>query len=132
MAITPPWALHVDGSNCSNRLTTIGLTGTVTADNTSLTVTALDGPVVTLTGNSTNATCIGTYSTKGGCAAGLRGRVAGINIPHIANQLNGALTNSVQGTLNVAGDIAQSAAPALRVAMTSPELSLSTCPAIQA
>ena len=30
-------ALHVDGSTCFNRLTTMGLTGTVTADNTSLT-----------------------------------------------------------------------------------------------
>jgi hypothetical protein len=94
MAIPPPWALHVDGSNCFNRLTTIALTGSVTADNTA--------------------------------------RVACINIPYIANQLNGTFTSSAQGTFNLAGDIAQSAAPALKLALTSPELSPSTRPAIQA
>ena len=121
MAIPPPWALHVDGSNCFNRLTPVGLTGAVPADNTSLTVTALDGQVVTPTGNFTNATVIGTYSINGECAVSGRGLVTGIDVPYIANQLNG----------NV-GDIAQSAAPALRVALTSPELSPSTRPAIQA
>jgi hypothetical protein len=115
MAIPPPWALHIDGSNCFNRLAPIGLTGTV--DNTSLTVTALDGQVVT---------------TTGGCIAGGPGRVTGINIPCIANHLNGPFTNSAEGTVNVAGDVAQSAAPALRLALKSPELSPSTRPAIRA
>ena len=123
MAIPPPWALHVDGSICFNRLTPIGLTATVTADNTSLTVTALDGQVVTTTGR---------YTTNGGCVADGPGRVTGINIPCIANHLNGTFTNSAQGTVNVAGDIAQSAAPALRLALKSPELSPSTRPAIPA
>ena len=67
MAIPPPWALHIDGSNCFNRLAPIGLTGTV--NNTSLTVTALDGQVVTTTG---------TYTTNGGCIAGGPGRVEGM------------------------------------------------------
>jgi hypothetical protein len=132
MAITPPWALHVDGSNCSHRLTAIGLTGTVTADNTSLTLTALDGQVVTFTENSANATFTGTDSNNVRCAASDRGRVTGINIPYTASQLNGTFTSSAQGTFNLAGDIAHSAAPALRVALKSPELSLSTRPAIQA
>jgi hypothetical protein len=103
MAITPPRALHVDGSNCF-KLTPIGLMDTVTADNTSLIFTALDGQVVTLTANFTNATFTGTSSTNTGCVAGDRGRVTGINIPYIANQLNGTFTNSAQGTFNVAGD----------------------------
>jgi hypothetical protein len=132
MAITPLWALHVGASNCSNRPTAIGLTGPVTADNTSLTFTAIDGQLVPFTDNSTNATFTGTYSINGGCAAGDRGRVTGINIPYTASQLNGAFTSSAQGTFNLAGDIAHSAAPALRVALKSPELSLSTRPAIQA
>jgi hypothetical protein len=122
MAITPPWALHVDGSNRFNRLTTVGLTVTVTADST---------PLI-FTGNFTNTTSNATYSTNGECVAGARGRVTGINIPYIADQLNGTFTNSVQRTLNVAGDIAPSAAPVLRLALKSPELSLSTRPAIQA
>ena len=41
MAIRPPRALHVDGSNCFNRVTAIGLASTLTADNTSLTFRAL-------------------------------------------------------------------------------------------
>ena len=132
MAITPLWALHVGASNCFNRPTSIGLAGPVTADNTSLTFTAIDGQLVPFTDNSTNATFTGTYSINGGCAAADRGRVPGINIPHTASQLNGAFTSSAQGTFNLAGDIAHSAAPALRVALKSPELSLSTRPAIQA
>src|ERR1700732_1333693 len=106
MAITLPRALHADGSNCFNRLTPIGLAGTVTADKTSLTFTALEGQVVTFTENSANATFTGTYSINSGCAAGCRGRVTGINIPYIANQLNGASTTSAQGIFNLAGDIA--------------------------
>src|SRR5271169_1882043 len=46
----------------------MGLTRTVTADSTSLTSTALDGQVVTFTGNFTN-TFTGTYSVNGGCDA---------------------------------------------------------------
>jgi hypothetical protein len=51
MAITPSRALHTDGSNCFNRLTSIGLAGTLTADNTSLTFTAVVGHVVIFTEN---------------------------------------------------------------------------------
>lgn len=103
MAIPPPWALHIDGSNCFNRLATLGLTGALTADNISLTVAALDGQVASPTRNSTNATFTGTYSINGGCAAGGRGRVTGINIPQIANQLNGSCTNSAQGIFERGG-----------------------------
>jgi hypothetical protein len=131
MAITPPRALHVDASNCFNRLTTIGLAGTVTADNTSLTFTALDGQVVTFTENSANATFTGTDSNNVGCAASDRGRVIGINIPYLANQLNGTFTSSAEGTFNLAGDIAQRAAQAVRLALKPRELSLSTRPAIR-
>jgi len=66
MEITPPRALHVDGSNCSDRLTSLGFTGTVTADNISLTFTGLDGEVVTFIGNLTNAPFTGIYSMDGG------------------------------------------------------------------
>jgi hypothetical protein len=131
MAITPLWALHVGASNCFNRLTPIGLAGTLAADNTSLTFTALDGQVVTFTENSANATFTGTDSKNVGCAAGDRGRVTGINIPYIANQLNGAFSSSAEGTLNLAGNIAQRAAQAVRLAFKSRELSPSTRPAIR-
>jgi hypothetical protein len=132
MAITLPWALHVGATNCFNRPNALGMATTATADNASLTFTGLDGQVVTFTKNSTNATFTGTCRIFGGSAAADLGRVTGINVPCIANQLNGTFTSSAQGTFNLAVGIAQSAAPALWVALKSPELSLSTRPAIPA
>jgi hypothetical protein len=111
MAITPPWALHVGAPNCFNRPTAIGIATTVTADDTAVTFTALDGQVVTFSEYSTNATFTGTDSNNRGCAAGDRGRVIGISIPPIVNQLNGTSTSSAEGIFNLACDIAQPAAP---------------------
>ena len=54
MAITPPWALHVGAPNYFNRPTAIGMVGTLTADNSSMAFTALDGQVANE--YSTNAT----------------------------------------------------------------------------
>ncbi len=99
MAIPPPWALHVGAANCFNRPTAVGMATAVTADDTSVTFTALDGQVVTYSEYFTNATFTGTDCNKGGYAAGDRGRVTGINIPYIPNQLNGASTSSAQGIL---------------------------------
>jgi hypothetical protein len=45
---------------------------TVTADDASVTFTALDGQVVTFSEYSTNATFTGTDINNGGCAAGDR------------------------------------------------------------
>jgi hypothetical protein len=109
-------ALHVDGSQCFNRLTTLGLTGTLTADTTSLTSTAIEGQVISLTGTFTGdasniATFTGTYNVASGCAAGDHGTITGFSIPYIANQLSGTFTNSAQQIFNVTGDIAQSGNP---------------------
>ena len=101
-------ALHVDGSNCFDRLNTIGLTGTVTADSTSLSSAPIDGQVVALTGTFADFTFNGTYRIKGGCAAGQQGSLTGINIRNIGNNLSGSFTNSAQKTFNVVGEIAQS------------------------
>jgi hypothetical protein len=101
-------ALHVDRSNCIDRLTIMSLTGNVTAGDTSLTATSMNGQAVTFTGNFTNTTFTGTYKIKGGCATGEQGNITGINVPYIANQLSGTFTTSTQETFNVTGDIAQS------------------------
>jgi hypothetical protein len=81
MAITTPLALHASASNCFNRLTTFGLASTVTAVNTSLTFTALDGQVVTFNEKSAKSTFTGPDSNNVGCAASDRERVTNINIP---------------------------------------------------
>jgi hypothetical protein len=101
-------ALHVDGSKCVDRLTTVGFTGTVSAGATSLISTAVNGQVIAFTGNFTDTTFIGTYRIKGGCADGEAGKVVGGNIPYIGNTLAGTFTNSANKTFDVAGDIAQS------------------------
>jgi hypothetical protein len=101
-------ALHVDGSNCFDQLTTIVLTGTVTADSTSLTSAAIDGQIVTFTGNFADFTFNGTYRINGGCAAGYQGKLTGMNVWNIGNNLTGTFTNSAQKTFNIVGKIAQS------------------------
>jgi len=72
MAITPPWALHVGAPNCFNRSIAMGMPPNVTADDTSVTFTALDGEGVTSNEYSTRATFTGTNIINGGCAAGDR------------------------------------------------------------
>jgi hypothetical protein len=87
MWITALRSLHADGLNCFNRPTSIGLAGTLTADNTCLTFTVVDGQIVTFTGHSANAAFSKTDSKNVGYAACDRGRVARFNIPYIADQL---------------------------------------------
>jgi hypothetical protein len=112
-------AVHVDGSNCFDRMTTIGLTGTLTGGNISLTSTPVGGQVTTFTGSITDNALTGTYSPgrftgtytiNGGCADGDQGNVTGSKILYIANTLNGTFTTSGGGTFDVAGDVAQDSA----------------------
>ncbi|MBZ5655444.1 MAG: hypothetical protein LAO56_09210 [Acidobacteriia bacterium] len=100
-------AVHVDGSNCFDRLTTMGLTGTLTGSNISLTSTSVAGQVTSFTGSITDNTLTGTYTINGGCADGDRGNVTGIKILTIANTLNGTFTTSGGETFDVAADVAQ-------------------------
>jgi hypothetical protein len=101
-------ALHVDGSNCFDRLTTLLLTGSVTAQGTSLTSAAMDGQVVTLTGNFVDYNFNGAYKINGGCAAGYQGKVTGIKVWNIGDNLSGTFTNAAQKAFNIVGKIAQS------------------------
>jgi len=110
-AVSVSGALHVDGSNCFNQLTTMSLTGTWTANSSasSLTSTAVDGQVVTFTGDFTNGGFTGTYSVNGGCDDGDQGSVTGININLFdADAWDGTFTSSAQKTFNVSGAFAQS------------------------
>ncbi len=111
-------AVLVAGSKCFDRQTTIGLTGTLTGSNVSLTSTAADGQVTTLTGsirddarNGTDSAFTGTYAVNGGCANGDNGSVTGIRIPFIGNILKGTFTTSRGETFDMAGDEAQYGTP---------------------
>jgi len=107
-------ALHVDGSNCFDRMTTVRLTGSLTGGNMSVITTPVAGQVITLTGDitetaPTDGRFTGTYAINGGCANGEQGNVTGIRIPSIANIFNGTFTSSGGETFDVAGNIGQDA-----------------------
>lgn len=102
-------AVHVLGSNCFDRLTTVQLTGKATGGSVSLTSNPVDGQRGTFTGNFSSGAFSGTYGIKGGCADGDHGNLTGINIPYIANAWIGSFTASTQETFNLTGDIAQNA-----------------------
>src|SRR5438874_9955013 len=82
-------AVHVEGSNCFNRLTTMDLTGTVTGSKISLTSTSVSGQVTTFTGSITDTAFTGTYTINGGCANGDQGNVTGTKIPTLPTIFSG-------------------------------------------
>jgi len=90
-------AVHINGSNCFDPLNTISLTGTLTGSDLSLTSTAVDGQVTTLTGsisdNTQTATHLpgqftGTYAIDGGCAGGDKGNVTGVKVSSMAGHVD--------------------------------------------
>jgi hypothetical protein len=109
-------AVHVSGSNCFDRLTTVGLTGTLTGGNMSLTSASVAGQVATFTGTFSDpgtflpGQFIGTYAINGGCADGEKGNATGVKVLYIGNTLKGTFTTSREVTFSVAGDIAQGSA----------------------
>ena len=102
-------AVHVGGSACFDRLTTVGLTGALTNGNISLASASVAGQVITLTGSFSDGALTGTYAIHGGCADGDHRSITGSAIPYIANILNGTFTTSGGGTFSVTGDEAQNA-----------------------
>jgi len=74
-------AVHVNGSSCFDTLATLGLSGTLAADSSiSLTSTAFEGQIVSITGRATHDTLAGTYEIHGGCADGDQGHVTGFRV----------------------------------------------------
>jgi hypothetical protein len=78
-------AVHVAGGSCFDQRNVIGLTGTVTDGNVSLTSASVDGQVITFSGSITIKanfadTLIGTYAINGGCANGDQGNVTGYTV----------------------------------------------------
>jgi hypothetical protein len=57
----------------------MGLTGTLTGSNISLTSASIGGQVTTLTGSITDDAFTGTYTINGGCGNRDQGNVTGIN-----------------------------------------------------
>lgn len=108
--------VHLDGSNCFDRMTAISLTGTLTGGKLSVTSTPVAEQVITLTGGvADNALTdayapgqfTGKYAINGGCADGEQGNVSGIKIGYIANILNGTFASTGGETFEVTGNMAQ-------------------------
>ena len=100
-------AVHVEGSKCFDRLTTISLTGTLTGSDISLTSTSVGGQVLILTGSTSgfgNA-FTGTYTINGGCANGDHGTITGRAVGVIRGALGGTLTTSGGETFDMGGYI---------------------------
>jgi hypothetical protein len=105
MAITPPWALHVGTPNCFNRPTAIGMATTVTAGDTSVAFTALDGQVVSFNEYSTNATFTRTDRNNDGGAAGDRRRVTGVNVSTLAGEIASSHSASTEASFEITGTV---------------------------
>lgn len=91
---------------CFDHLATVGLTGTLTGSNISLTSTSVAGVVISFDGSINNNTFTGTYALNGACTD--QGNVTGIKIPTLANTWNGTFTTSGGETFAVAADVVQS------------------------
>jgi hypothetical protein len=100
--------VHLAGSSCFDQMAAVAVTGSVNGSSSSLTSAPVNGQVVKLTGSFNKSVFNGTYVIKGGCANGETGKVAGANIPAIANQMSGTFTDTAQKTFSATGDIAQS------------------------
>ena len=99
--------MHVGGSKCFDRLTTIDLTGSLNGGDSLLTSTSVGGQVLTLTG-STNVpgnAFTGTYSINGGCGDGDNGAVTGRELGVIHGALDGTFTTSLGETFEMGGYI---------------------------
>jgi hypothetical protein len=100
-------AVHVEGSKCFDRLTTIALTGTLTGSDISLTSTSVGGQVLTLTGSISGIgnAFTGTYTINGGCANGEQGTVTGRAVGVVRGSLSGTFTTSGGETFDMGGYI---------------------------
>jgi hypothetical protein len=112
-------AVHINGSNCFDPLSTAGLTGTLTGSDLSLTAASVDGQITTLTGSISDNTLtathlpgefIGTYTINGGCAGGDKGNVTGVKISSMAGNWAGDLTSETGDTNRLVVTLAQGAA----------------------
>ena len=106
---------HVEGSNCFDRMTTVNLTGTLSAynsasGNVSLTSASVAGQVISLTGTlKVDGRWIlnGTYTISGGCANGDEGALTGAKIASVDGHLDGTFTPTGQPAFNVSADLSQ-------------------------
>src|SRR5215469_2278836 len=91
--------MHLDGSSCFEEAAAIGLAGTLTEGNISLTSAPINGQIISLAGTVTKKKgypyqLTGTYTIDGGCAGGDQGNVTGYSVDGIDGVWYGNLTTA--------------------------------------
>ena len=97
-------AVHVNGSNCLDRLTTSGLTGALTQCNVAFS-TSVDGQVITFGGSISKKvgfpyTFTGTYAINGGCTNGDQRNITLYGVESITGYWAGNLTTAEGETIH--------------------------------
>ena len=116
--------VHVDGWTCLDPQIAVGVTGTLTDGDVSLTSTSVDGQVITFVGSISKKTgfpyaLTGTYAVNGGCADGDQGNVTGIEVSLISGNWAGDLTSQTGDVNRMVVTLTQgSATPEGRYPMT--------------
>jgi hypothetical protein len=98
-------AVHVTGGNCFDEQNVIGLTGTLTDGNVSLTSASVDGQVIAFAGSITIKAnfpdaLTGTYAVTGGCANGDQGNVTGYSVGAFNGSWYGNLTTAAGANIH--------------------------------
>ena len=106
--------VHVKGWNCFDYMTAISLSGDLTDDKVSLSSTAVNGQVITVTGSVSKPVeagpyivLAGTYTIRGGCADGDQGSVTGNTVDSVAGYWGGNFTAEDGSTFYVNGQLAE-------------------------
>jgi hypothetical protein len=105
--------VHVNGWTCFDYMTAVSLSGNLTDDKMSLTSTAVNGQVITVTGSVSKPIeagpywLSGTYVVRGGCADGDQGSVTGNTVDSVAGYWGGNFTAEDGTTFYMNGQLDQ-------------------------
>lgn len=101
-------SMYVAGSLCFDVSVPVSFTGTVNDDQVTLTSSAVDGQVFSVTATLTSSTAIsGTYAIAGGCADGDRGTATAAAVPSISGAWDGPVISSGGSNVRLSVTLAQ-------------------------
>ncbi len=109
-------AVHVAGSSCFDQQNAVGLTGTLTDGNISLTSESANGQVITFAGNMTVQAnfpdaLTGTYAINGGCANGDQGNLTGYSVGAFNGSWFGNVTTAEGASIYWGSDVLSQVGP---------------------